>query len=110
MALSLPDARQLSDEALEVLRLRLRGRELGFTEADLADILGVSREAVCHWWSAYLHGGLDALPHSAPAAPSARAAPCPTPRPIASKPCCEPTGPRNWAWPPRSGAAGRSPT
>jgi transposase len=64
MALPLPDARQLSDETLEILRLRaLRGRELGFTEADLADVLGVSRETVCHWWSAYLHGGLDALPH-----------------------------------------------
>ncbi len=64
MALPLPDARELSDEALEVLRLRaLRGRELGFTEADLADVLGVSRETVCHWWSAYVHGGLDALPH-----------------------------------------------
>ena len=64
MALPLLDARQLSDEALEVLRLRaLRGRELGFTEADLADILGVSRETVRKWWSAYLRGGLDALPH-----------------------------------------------
>ena len=64
MALPIPDARQLSDESLEVLRLRaLRGRELGFTEADLADILCVSRETVCHWWSAYVHGGLAALPH-----------------------------------------------
>jgi hypothetical protein len=34
MAILLPDARQLSDEALEVLRLRaLRGVELGFSEA-----------------------------------------------------------------------------
>jgi hypothetical protein len=38
MAISLPDARQLSDDTLEALRLRaLHGRELGFTEADLAD-------------------------------------------------------------------------
>ena len=44
MALPIPDARQLFDESLEVLRPRaLRGRELGFTEADLADILCVSR-------------------------------------------------------------------
>ncbi len=64
MAISLPDARQLSDDILEALRLRaLRGRELGFTEADLADLLGVSRETVCRWWSAYRGGGLDALPH-----------------------------------------------
>ncbi len=64
MVISLPDARQLSDDALEALRLRaLRGRELGFTEADLADLLGVSRETVCRWWSAYRAGGLDALPH-----------------------------------------------
>jgi transposase len=64
MVLPLPDARQLSDEVLEALRLRaLRGCEMGFTEADVADLLGVSRETVSHWWSAYAHGGLDALPH-----------------------------------------------
>jgi transposase len=64
MAVTLPDARELSDEVLEALRLRaLRGCELGFTEADVADLLGVRRETVSHWWSAYTHGGLDALPH-----------------------------------------------
>jgi transposase len=64
MAVSLPDARELSDEVLEALRLRaLRGCELGFTEAEVADLLGVCRETVCRWWSAYAHGGLDALPH-----------------------------------------------
>jgi transposase len=63
MAISLPDARQLSDEVLEALRLRaLRGRELGFTEADVADMLGVSRETVSRWWSAYAAGGPAALP------------------------------------------------
>src|SRR5947209_20434969 len=63
MALSLPDARQLSDEVLEALRLRaLRGYELGFTEADVADLLGVSRETVSRWWTAYATGGLDAIP------------------------------------------------
>ncbi len=64
MAISLPDARHLSDEVLQALRLRaLRGRELGFTESQIADLLGVARETVCHWWSAYSHQGLDALPH-----------------------------------------------
>src|SRR5260370_29057456 len=63
MALSLPDARGLSDEVLEALRLRaLRGCELGFTETEVADLLGVCRETVCHWWSAYAAGGTDALP------------------------------------------------
>src|SRR4051794_30617898 len=63
MAISLPDARQLSDEVLEALRLRaLRGRELGFTEADIADLLGVSRETVSRWWTAYASGGTDAIP------------------------------------------------
>jgi transposase len=53
----------LSDEVLEALRLRaLRGRELGFTEADIADLLGVSRETVSRWWTAYTTGGRDALP------------------------------------------------
>src|SRR3954463_11423214 len=64
MAITLPDARQLSDDVLEALRLRaLHGRESGFTEADLANLLGVSRETVCRWWSAYAAHGIDALPH-----------------------------------------------
>jgi transposase len=63
MAIPLPDARGLSDEVLEALRLRaLRGCELGFTEAEVADLLGVGRETVCRWWSAYAGGGRDALP------------------------------------------------
>jgi transposase len=54
----------LSDEVLGALRVRaVRGRERGFTEADLADLLGVCRETVCRWWSAYTRDGLDALPH-----------------------------------------------
>jgi len=64
MAVSLPDARELSDDVLEALRLRaLHGCELGFSETEVADLLGVCRETVCHWWSAYVDGGLDALPH-----------------------------------------------
>ena len=63
MAIELPDARQLSDPILEALRWRaLRGRELGFTETQLADLLGLRRETVCRWWSAYQKGGLDAIP------------------------------------------------
>jgi transposase len=63
MAIFLPDARQLSDEVLEALRLRaLRGVELGLAEAQVADLLGVSRETVCRWWSAYADGGVEALP------------------------------------------------
>lgn len=64
MAIPLPDARELSDDVLEALRLRaLRGCEQGFTEAEVAGIFGVCRETVCRWWSAYAVGGLDALPH-----------------------------------------------
>ena len=38
MAIELPDARLLSDEVLDALRLRaLRARERGLTEADIAD-------------------------------------------------------------------------
>jgi transposase len=63
MAISLPDARQLSDEVLEALRLRaLHGCELGFSEADVAELLGVSRETVSRWWTAYAAGGLCAVP------------------------------------------------
>lgn len=64
MTLSLPDARQLSDEVLEALRLRaLRGCQLGFSETELAQLLGVSHETICRWWSAYVAAGLDAVPH-----------------------------------------------
>ena len=63
MAITLPDARQLSDEVLEALRLRaVHGYELGFTEADVADLLGIARETVSRWWSAYVRQGPDALP------------------------------------------------
>jgi hypothetical protein len=49
---------------LEALRPRaLRGRESGFTETQVADLPGVCRATACHWWSAYAHGGPDALPH-----------------------------------------------
>ena len=45
MSISLPDARQLSDEVLQALRLRaLRGCEFGYTEIEVAELLGVSRE------------------------------------------------------------------
>ena len=64
MAVSLPDARQLSDEILRAFRLRaLRGRELGLSEEMLAELLGVARETVSRWWSAFRNGGLEALPH-----------------------------------------------
>ena len=65
MAITLPDSRELSDEVLQALRLRaLRGLELGFTQADIADVLGVARETVCRWWTSYNAGGLDVgIPH-----------------------------------------------
>src|SRR5258708_36937718 len=63
MPLQLPDARQLSDEALQVLRLRaLRGLELGYSEVDLADLLGICHETISRWWTAYSADGLSALP------------------------------------------------
>jgi transposase len=53
----------LSDEALQVLRLRaLRGIELGYSELDLADLLGVCHETISRWWTAYSTEGLGALP------------------------------------------------
>jgi transposase len=63
MPIHLPDARQLSDDALQVLRLRaLRGIELGYSELDLADLLGVCHETISRWWTAYRAEGLPALP------------------------------------------------
>jgi transposase len=63
MSIQLPDARQLSDEALQVLRLRaLRGIELGYSELALAELLGVCHETISRWWTAYRADGLAALP------------------------------------------------
>ena len=63
MAISLPDARQLSDEVLQSLRLRaLRGCELGYSEIEMAELLGLSRETVSRWWTAYVDHGLEVLP------------------------------------------------
>src|SRR4051794_35200973 len=63
MALTIPNARQLSDETLEALRLRaVRACAMGLPQATIADALGVARETVCRWWNAYRSGGLDALP------------------------------------------------
>jgi len=63
MAIELPDARTLSDEVLQALRLRaLHGCESGLSESDVADLLGLARETVSRWWSAYTTGGLEALP------------------------------------------------
>jgi transposase len=63
MAITLPDARQLSDEVLQALRLRaIRGCEMGYTQAEVADLLGLARETVSRWWSAYADSGEDALP------------------------------------------------
>jgi transposase len=63
MAIVLPDARELPDEVLEALRLRaLRGCELGLSEVQVAEALGLARETVCRWWSAYANHGVQALP------------------------------------------------
>src|SRR6266536_1624367 len=63
MAIELPDARHLSDEGLRVIRERaLRGVELGFTQTELAELLGVCQETISRWWAAYASEGPDALP------------------------------------------------
>jgi transposase len=63
MPIQLPDARQLSDDALQILRLRaLRGIELGYSEVELAGLLGVCHETISRWWTSYRAEGLDSLP------------------------------------------------
>src|SRR6267378_4325704 len=94
MSIQLPDARQLSDEALQVLRLRaLRGIELGYSELDLAELLGVRHETISRWWTAYAAEG----PAAGPAGRSAPAAPSPTRRPSASRRASTSTPRRTWA-------------
>jgi len=67
MGIILPDARQLSDEVLEALRLRgLRACELGFSESDVAEMLGVARETVFAVVSATRRKDWMACPGSGP--------------------------------------------
>jgi hypothetical protein len=55
MAVTLPDAREVSDDIIEAPRLHaIHGCEVDFTVADVADLLGISRDAVSRWWSAYM--------------------------------------------------------
>jgi transposase len=63
MSIELPDARELSDDALQQLRLRaLRGIELGYAEVELAELLGLSNVTISKWWTTYQDQGLAALP------------------------------------------------
>lgn len=63
MAVKLPDARQLSDDVLKAFRLRaLHGCEQGFTQAEVAKLLGVSHGTVSRWWHGYRSKGLDGIP------------------------------------------------
>jgi transposase len=63
MPIELPPGLSMGDEVLEAFRLRaIRARELGYSCEDIAEILGVARETISRWWSAYGSGGVDALP------------------------------------------------
>jgi transposase len=63
MAIHLPDARSLPDEVLQAFRLRaLYAIEQGFTEAAVAQLLGIAPETVSRWWTAYAKDGMEALP------------------------------------------------
>ncbi len=105
MAILLPDARELSDDVLEALRLRACGCELGLTEVQVAGLLGVARETVCRWWAAYAGHGVPALPQRPLRACWVRAAPSPTPRTNTSSNSYAPISPKNWASRRRCGPA-----
>jgi hypothetical protein len=74
----------------------------------VADLLGVCRETVCHWWSAYVNGGFDALPHDRTGRPLGSGRACPSNRPHTSNNCCTATSPTNWASLPHCGPAALS--
>ncbi len=40
----------------------MRGIELGFTEVELAELLGVCHETISRWWTSYRTEGLNSLP------------------------------------------------
>ena len=63
MPITLPDTRSLSDEVLEAIRLRaIWGCQMGFRQADIGLLLGVTPETISRWWSAYCAEGQGGLP------------------------------------------------
>src|SRR3954454_4674898 len=71
MSIELPDARHLSDEALQVLRLRaLRGLELGYSEVELAELLGLRQETLSRWCAASRADALTAPLGAGPGRPA----------------------------------------
>ena len=106
MAISLPDTRQLSDEVIKALGLRaLRGCELGFSEADVADLLGVSRDdgqPLVDGLRRRRPGRDPRRSDRPPVGPGGRSR---TSRRTASRIRSTTTAPRSWASPPRCGPA-----
>ena len=110
MAISLPDARQLSDEILQSLRLRaLRGCELGSSEIEVAELLGLSRETVSRWWTAYVDHGLEALPGDRTGRPVGSGRTLNEGKRHGCGRSSTKKAPRRWGSPPRCGPAGPSP-
>ena len=63
MAVELPDARGLSDEVLEALRLRaVAAREAGHAVTTIAEVLGLARETVQRWCASFKKAGIAGLP------------------------------------------------
>lgn len=63
MPSELPDTRSLPDEVLDALRIRaVRARRAGVAISIIQTVLGVARETVSRWCSAFEAGGEDALP------------------------------------------------
>jgi len=63
MPIEIADARHLCDVALDVLRLRaIHGIESGYSQVELAKLLGVRNETISRWWIAYQADGIDSLP------------------------------------------------
>ena len=111
MAISLPDARQLSDEVLQSLRLRaLRGCELGYSEIEVAELLGLSRETVSRWWTAYVDHGLEALPGDRTGRPVGSGRTLNDGQAARLRTILNEKSPTRWGSPPRCGPAGPSPS
>jgi hypothetical protein len=109
MAVSLPDARELSDDILEALRLRaLHGCELGFTQAEIADLLGVRRETVCTGGPPMLTAVWTPCPTIAAGGPRVRAVLSRTNRLPTSNNNYAHINPRSWASPHLCGPAALS--
>ena len=80
------------------------------SEIEVAELLGLSRETVSRWWTAYVDHGLEALPGDRTGRPVGCGHTLNDGRAARLRTILDEKSPRRWGSPPRCGPAGPSPS